>query len=343
MKSIIYIDHDSKMPKYEQLVNSIRNSIRQGRLRQGDVLPSINAIVEHYPIARDTVCKSFQMLKSLGIVSSVPGKGYFVSQTQFANRHHIFLLFDNFHSYKESLFNSFKTQMGENAIIDLYFHHSNDKLFKSLIKEALNHYTEYVIMPMRDSQHFEWMQRLISNQRVYILDVGYTLFGKAYPSVCQNFEKQWYEALKSSKERLYKYETLVLVEWREPVYNLDTMNDAEMIQGFKRFCEEEMIPYRIIDKRNEFQVQDGCCYIIPNNEDLVTAVQQANQKNLKIGRDIGIIAHNDEPLKQIAANTGIATISTDFVEMGRRMADMILKHEDLHIENPSSMILRDSI
>lgn len=343
MKTIINIDNSSKVPKYEQLVNSIRNAISQGVLHQGDVLPSINSIAENFPIARDTVCKSFQMLKSLGIISSVPGKGYFVSQTQFANKHHIFLLFDNFHSYKEALFNSFKARMGDSAIIDLYFHHCNDKLFKSLVREALNHYTEYVIMPIPDQEHFDWMQRMVQHQKIYILDVGYKIFGQAYPSVCQNFEKQWYDSLVSVRDRISKYDSLVLIWWRAPRYRYDAVNDREMMQGFKRFCEDTRIPYRIVDREDEIQIEKGSCYLIANNEDLVSAVNYATRHGFKIGQDIGIISHNDEPLKQIAANTGIATISTDFVGMGEKMADMILNNMVQHIENQSSMLIRDSI
>ncbi|MDZ7725274.1 MAG: GntR family transcriptional regulator [candidate division KSB1 bacterium] len=341
MQQIINIDHSSKVPKYEQLVNSIRNAISQGILHQGDLLPSINSIADNYPIARDTVCKSFQMLKNLGIISSVPGKGYFISQTQFANKHHIFLLFDNFLSYKEALFNSFKARVGENATIDLYFHHSNDKLFKSLVKEALNHYTEYVIMPIPDEQHFQWLRRIVNNHKVYILDVGYNLFGDYFPSVCQNFERQWYEALLSVKDRIDKYNCLILVFWRAPQYN--AVNDQDMVRGFKRFCEEKGVAFRIIERKQDVRIEKGCCYLIANNEDLVSAVHYANQHHLKIGRDIGMISHNDEPLKQIAASTGIATITTDFSRMGEQMADMILQNERKHIENASSMILRNSI
>ena len=57
---IIHKHKTSRVPKYEQLINSIRNAIHQGILHQGDLLPTINFITENYPFARDTVLKHFR-------------------------------------------------------------------------------------------------------------------------------------------------------------------------------------------------------------------------------------------------------------------------------------------
>ncbi|MBD3376962.1 GntR family transcriptional regulator [candidate division KSB1 bacterium] len=343
MREIINIDNTSKVPKYEQLIKSIQSAIKNGVLAQGDLLPSINSIAHENPIARDTVIKAFHRLKSLGIISAVPGKGYFVSQTQFANRHHIFLLFDNFLSYKEALFNSFKATLGDHAVVDLYFHHCNEKIFKTLIQEAWNQYTEYVIMPIANMEHYQWLEKLVTSQRVYILDVGYGLFGKRYPSVCQNFQKQWYHALKSASDKIKKYDKIVLVWWRKPQYEYNLVNDIEMLKGFKQFCQEEQISYEIIEKESEFKVQKNTCYLTPSNEDLVYLIDYTNSNGLRLGKDIGIISHNDEPLKAVAANCGISTITTDFIKMGENMGKMILNNEIKHIENPSTIIIRGSI
>ncbi len=337
------IDSFSSIPKYQQLVVSIQDSIREGILKEGDALPSINQIVQRYPVSKDTVIKAYKMMQGKGMITSVAGKGFFVSTTNVSYKHRIFLLFDNFHSYKEALFNSFKEHMGDETVIDLYFHHCNEHLFKTLIKSALNHYTEYVIMPLPDKENFKWIQSVSNGHQFYILDIGYIYHGKHFPSVCQNFKSQWYNALLSVKDRLLKYDCLVLVWWREPRYQFDAVNDREMQKGFEQFCVENDIRYHILREKAEFNIKKRCCYIISNNQDLVDMVLKASHENLEIGRDVGIISHNDEPLKKIATRTGIATISTDFVGMGERMAAMIRNKETKHIENQSSMIIRDSI
>ena len=38
------INHESDIPKYQQLVNSINNAIAENLLEKGDLLPSVNSI-----------------------------------------------------------------------------------------------------------------------------------------------------------------------------------------------------------------------------------------------------------------------------------------------------------
>ena len=65
-------------------------------------------------------------------------------------------------------------------------------------------------------------------------------------------------------------------------------------------------------------------------------------QNFILGQDIGIISYNDTLLKEIVEG-GITTISTDFNEMGKRLAEMILNKEQVKIENPNKLIIRNSI
>jgi DNA-binding LacI/PurR family transcriptional regulator len=62
-------------------------------------------------------------------------------------------------------------------------------------------------------------------------------------------------------------------------------------------------------------------------------VKYARQKNYKIGEDIGLICYDDTPMKQVLEG-GITTISTDFVQMGRTTADLIIKREIRVVANP---------
>jgi DNA-binding LacI/PurR family transcriptional regulator len=57
--------------------------------------------------------------------------------------------------------------------------------------------------------------------------------------------------------------------------------------------------------------------------------------------EIGIVSFNETPLKGIIA-PGITTVSTDFAEMGKTMAEMILNHHKLKIDNPFLMYERKS-
>jgi len=47
-------------------------------------------------------------------------------------------------------------------------------------------------------------------------------------------------------------------------------------------------------------------------------------------------------LKEIVEG-GITTISTDFKEMGKRLAQMIMNKENVKIENPANLMIRKSL
>ena len=55
-----------------------------------------------------------------------------------------------------------------------------------------------------------------------------------------------------------------------------------------------------------------------------------------------MIAYNDSLLKEIVEG-GITTITTDFKHMGTQLAEMVTNKEYLIIENPSSLIIRNSL
>src|SRR4249919_1887921 len=91
---IIRIDEFSATPKYQQIVNSLLKGIEQGRLKQQDILPSINDLSYELEVSRDTAEKGYRYLKKIGVIGSVPGKGYFIKNTEFEQSYNICLLFN---------------------------------------------------------------------------------------------------------------------------------------------------------------------------------------------------------------------------------------------------------
>ena len=78
----IHINEYSATPKYLQLANAVTNAIENGKIKKGDMLPSINELSYVLGISRDTAEKGYKHLKKIGILGSVPGKGYFVKNTE---------------------------------------------------------------------------------------------------------------------------------------------------------------------------------------------------------------------------------------------------------------------
>jgi DNA-binding transcriptional regulator YhcF (GntR family) len=330
---IIAIDHQSTLPKYKQIIFSVEMAIAEKRLKRNDKLPSVNKVSLEFSISRDTVLLAFDELKKRGIIYSILGKGYYVKSEEFSYEQRFFLLFDELNIFKEDIYNSFLKAVGDNAQIDIFFHHFNIGTFRKLINESNGNYSKYIVMPTNLNAAAAIIKTLPKSD-VYILDQTNNELAD-YPSVHQNFVKDIYEALAAGRERLREYQNLILIfpGFKEPL---------GMVKGFERFCLEHSFPSEIISSFENRVIQKGEVYIIPNDRDLVKVLEQSKIQDLKIVEDFGIISYNDTPLKKVVEK-GITTISTDFTAMGTLLATMILENRKEQIENKSSLIVRNSL
>lgn len=330
---LIEIDKNSTIPKYKQIVFSVEKAISENRMLKNDKLPSVNKVSLEFSISRDTVLLAYEELKKRGIIYAILGKGYYVKSVEFSFEKRIFLLFDELNAFKEDIYNSFLKEINNKAQIDIYFHHFNIEMFKKLINESNGNFSKYVIMPTNLVGAANIIKTL-PKQDVYILDQTNSDL-KDYPSVHQNFVKDIYEALLQGKSLLTKYEKLILIfpGFREPL---------GMKIGFENFCADFVLNHEIITEFNEKEIHKKELYIVPNDRDLVKIVEQAKVQNLKLGTDFGLISYNDTPLKKIAEN-GITTISTNFTQMGKLLAEMVIKNKQMQIENESSLIIRNTL
>lgn len=71
-------------------------------------------------------------------------------------------------------------------------------------------------------------------------------------------------------------------------------------------------------------------------------IKLSRERGYKIGKDIGLISYNDTAVKEILEG-GITVISTDFEQMGKTAAELLLKKTQKVIANPTTLILRNSL
>ncbi|WP_438966216.1 GntR family transcriptional regulator [Flavobacterium sp.] len=330
---LITIDANSNQPKYKQIVFSIELAIAQNRLSKNDKLPSVNKVSLEFSISRDTVLLAYDELKKRGIIYAILGKGYYVKSVEFSFEERYFLLFDELNVFKEDLYNSFLNTINGRAQVDIFFHHFNVEMFKKLVNESHGNYSKYIIMPTNLKDVASVIKTLPKND-VFILDQTNSEL-KDFPSVHQNFVKDIYEALVFGQDKLKNYEKLILIfpGFKEPL---------GMVEGFEKFCEEFAFSYQVVTSFDSKIINKGEVYVIPNDRHLVEVVEQSKIQHIKLGVDFGIISYNDTPLKKVVEN-GITTISTDFIAMGKLLAEMVLSNEKKNIENSSQLILRSSL
>lgn len=74
------VDVMSRTPIYEQLIEQMEKFILTGTLREGDQIPSVRSLSVKLAVNHITILKAYNDIANRGLIHSVPGKGYFVSQ-----------------------------------------------------------------------------------------------------------------------------------------------------------------------------------------------------------------------------------------------------------------------
>jgi len=335
---LISFDEYSVTPKYLQLTHSILKGIEEGKIHKDYILPSINDLSYELEISRNTAEKAYRHLKQLGVVGSVPGKGYFITQSDFKQTIKVFLVFNKLSAHKKIIYDSFVSTLGEKAAIDFYIYNNDFSLFKKLVQNRKNDYTHYVIIPhfVEGGEKAHEIINEISGGKLILLDKLIQGVKGEHGAVYENFEKDIFEALKEALTQLSKYQTLKIVF---PSY---TYFPDEILKGFQNFCQHYAFNYKVVQDIANETIKDGEVYINLMEDDLVVLLAKIQQTQLQVGKNVGIISYNETPWKRFILD-GITTISTDFKKMGEMAAAMILNNETKHVEVPFALIVRNSL
>lgn len=334
----ITLDDHSATPKYQQLANSIVDAVRSGKIKKDDVLPSINELSFEFEISRDTAEKGYRHLKHLGILGSVPGKGFFIKSTEVNKQLKIFLLFNKLSAHKKIIYDAIVSSLGDRAAIDFYIYNNDYSLFKKLLSNKKDDYTHFVIIPHFQEggeNAFEIINEIDKN-RLILLDKNVPGVNGKFGAVYEDFEKDIYQALEQALPQLSKYQTLKIIF---PEY---TYFPQEILKGFSKFCDQYAFASKVVHDISIESINRGEVYINLMENDLVILIERILAASFKVGEDVGVISYNETPLKKIILN-GITTISTDFQLMGEKTAALILNRSTDHVEIPFYLTLRSSL
>lgn len=324
------INHESDIPKYQQLVNSITTAIAKNLLNKGDLLPSVNSICKENQLSRDTVFKAYSILKDQRVIDSVPNKGYYVA----GETRKVLLVLDTFKAYKEVLYHSFVNNLPENIITDVQFHHYNSDNFKTIINNSVGKYYKYVVMTFDDTEVAEALD-VISNEKLLLID--WNIHSKPKNNyVFQDFGKAFYESLIDAVNLFRKYKEI------DFIYPSFTNHPIESVQFFESFCAAFNFNYRILKNQKNFDIEKNKAYISVSDRMLGVFLEQCREKNMEPGKDVGILSYNETPMKKFIYK-GISVVSTDFEALGTKAAEFITKDEPVQHYVSTKLILRESL
>lgn len=343
----INISKDSRIPKYQQIIDSIIYNISAGNLTMDQKIPSINMFSEEFYLSRDTVEKAYSILKERNIITSIRGKGYYISRTKLISKVNILFLVNKLSSYKMRIYNHFIDAIGANSHTDLHIYHCDETLFLNLLDKNKSAYDYYIIMPhfkTDELTHVSFTEnvtkaiRKIPKDKLVILDnIKPNIEFNNSLEVYQDFENDIYFALKRGLPKIKKYKKIMLIYPSKAIYPYP----RRILHGFRKFCIEHKLDFEILNEiYDDMILKKGDLFITIEESDLVNLVKQIREDEYQLGSDIGVISYNDTPLKELL---GISVMSTDFKVMGETVAKMILNKEKGKFKVPFNFIERESL
>ncbi|MGY5354024.1 GntR family transcriptional regulator [Wenyingzhuangia sp. IMCC45467] len=345
LKDLRFENNPNKF-KYLQIVDCFIDNISNGNIKKNETVPSINVFSKEYNVSRDTVEKAYKVLKRKNIIAANKGKTTYISSTDISLKKNVLFLMNKINDYKSKTYNSFIENLGDKFHTDVEIYHGDESRFLKLIEKNIGNYDYYVIMPHFKSNNlkdFSFSKKAIdivnkipANQLVILDNNDLSVSGDII-EIYQDFENDVYNALKEQRKKLLKYKKVIVRIPKDTKYPYH----YKILNGCIKFCSEYFIKYEVLnDSYENSKLNKGELHLTIEDDDLVKVIDIITDKNLILGKDIGVISYNETPLKRLL---GIAVISTDFRIMGETAANMLKEKEVGRIKNPFRLIDRKSI
>lgn len=337
----ISLETGSKTPIYKQLVDQFEDAIRSGVLKPGEQIPSMNDFASQLGISKETVKKTYVILREKGLLIPQQGKGFYVAEASDASKPRVLVLFDKLSIYKEVLYNSLANELGDKADLTILTHNQNLDLFTYYLDTCLDRYDYYVISPHfpLDDKSQALAKKLISrvpNRKLIMVDHWLQSYVGNYGAVYQDFENDVYDGLKQGLDKL-KGTSLKVITLPSSLYG------PMVCKGVDRFCLEFGIPVEYMHSAPE-HINENETYLIINSQldsGLAALARTIKKQKLEVGKDVFIISYNEFDLNEVVLG-GLTTISADFKQMGRTAATMILNRKTWKVHCDFNMTRRGS-
>lgn len=163
----INIDKLSLTPKYVQISRSIVEAVKAGAIKKNHLLPTINELSDKLKISRDTAERGYRQLKQLGIVQSVPGKGYFIANTSAEPLKMVFF-FNRMNAYNKMVYESFSDALSDHVIVEYCNYNNSVAALNRMLEERRTGYAWYVVVPR--STETRRVLQAIPKSKLIVLD-----------------------------------------------------------------------------------------------------------------------------------------------------------------------------
>ncbi|WP_158994640.1 GntR family transcriptional regulator [Mucilaginibacter sp. L196] len=323
-----------RLTKHEQFVRGIINAVDNRVVAVGDLLPSVNKLMNELGFARETIMKGYKELIKRGIVESRNRMGFFIASADTGQNLRVALVLYAFDTFQETFYKTFKQHLNQEVLLDVFFHHNNIDILDTIISNIRGKYGMYVVAPIPNPRTRDILKS-IPLDKFLMIDRFEQMDGD-FSYVTQEFEQATYKAFCELKDVIARYDEFVFY------YRPSTDTPIEILRSFKRFIKEYDIKGTIQTEYTVGAITKGKVYFTINNTELWAMLKDCINKNLDLGTDVGILSHNDDMVKEIICG-GITTYSTDFRLMAEAAAAFVMSGKAINKIIPTTLIRRKSL
>jgi DNA-binding transcriptional regulator YhcF (GntR family) len=320
--------------KHEQLVLGIINALDEKLVQKGDMLPSVNNMIKELGFARETIVRGYKELIARGIIESKNRLGYFITNNDTGQTLKIALLMYAFDAFQETFYKTFLSELGPNVHLDTYFHHNNIDIFETIVSDIRGKYGMYVIAPIPHPKTAGILQTLPMN-KFLMIDRFEPMEGD-FSHITQEFGQSTYKALTQLSGAIKKFGEIIYF------HHPGSAEPIEILTAFKKFIRDHKLKGSIKTEYVAGSIEKGKVYYTIHNTELWMMLKDCRAKNLKPGKEVGILSHNDDVVKEIISD-GITTYSTDFKLMAEKAASFVLTRKKIRETIPTILIKRNSL
>lgn len=334
VERILELKAQPRVSKHASLVRAVVLAIDERELQRGSPLPSVNELSNQTGYARQTIVKAYNELKQRGLIEAKSRRGFFVHTENTFQMMRVALVLYAFQAFQESFYNTFREALGPEIQVDTFFHHNNVDVLADIISKVNGHYGVYVIAPIELPRVAKLLEALPTG-RVLVVDRP-PPEDSDLPYLSQQFEEPTFRIFQSIKKALGRYERMVTY------YDESSDVPPGIVAGMQRFADSHDLPLTIDKSYRKGSVRPKTCYVTIRDSDLWPLLEDAVNENLELGCDLGVISHNDSPVKRVLRG-GITTITTDFDDMARAAARFVTHQERPRRTLPTRVIERSSL
>jgi len=341
----IQIKHNSPEPPYKQLMLGIERLICIGELKVHEHLPSLSELASELGISPETVKKAYYQLKKKGVLYAQRGLGFYVADKDAVRRgKRVFMLLDRLDSYKLLIYKGLIENIPEDSHISIQLHNQDLDTFEIMLEDAIGKYDYYILAPhfQLDHNRSKRLIRLFShipNDQLIILDRRFPNYTGNYGEIYQDFSNDAPNVFRENCQKLSKYSQVYVISPHSGLYS------SEIRSGMEVFFAEASIPCTFTNAYKPSMMTMGVLFIVLGStigEIPFSILRDCEKKGLKLGVSLGLVTYNDDESNEFISG-GISCITTDFYEMGKSAAGMIVSGKVEKIHNPFCLRYRNSL